>query len=371
MIAPMPSPIARASSSHAGPCAFRAAVGPLRVVAHERVARGERRCAHRVRDEPRVDVDAREAVARAGGCRGDHAATFRRTAGEPFRRARRACRRAGIAQAGPAYRATCERRSSSCSRLRAPSRSPGCSKTDQSSSTIDGDVGCVRLARVVVGAGRGGERDAGRRRHPPRLRRARRRRSRRSGSPTSTACKGKKRSSRSRSSACSTRPADRSIRAMRSSGAISCAGCSRRTTRCGRISPAARSMRPMRPTQSSFSDLASSDPDFRYVQGLSDAGIAVGFPDKSFKADQPLTREQMIAIKSGLDRGGVHKSYAKDDKLRALQPAGVEGQGQGLEDVRRARSRPTSGRSERRRRRRSTTSAARSARSRCSGRSSR
>ena len=65
--------------------------------------------------------------------------------------------------------------------------------------------------------------------------------------------------------------------------------------------------------QSSFPDLASSDPDFRYVQGLSEAGIAVGFPDKSFKADQPLTREQMIAIKSGLDRGGVHKSFAKDD----------------------------------------------------------
>jgi len=66
-------------------------------------------------------------------------------------------------------------------------------------------------------------------------------------------------------------------------------------------------------TQSSFSDLASSDPDFRYVQGLSDAGIAVGFPDKSFKADQPLTREQMIAIKSGLDRGGLHKSFATDE----------------------------------------------------------
>jgi hypothetical protein len=66
-------------------------------------------------------------------------------------------------------------------------------------------------------------------------------------------------------------------------------------------------------TQSSFSDLASSDPDFRYVQGLSDAGIAVGFPDKTFKADQPLTREQMIAMKSGLDRGGLHKSYATDE----------------------------------------------------------
>jgi hypothetical protein len=66
-------------------------------------------------------------------------------------------------------------------------------------------------------------------------------------------------------------------------------------------------------TQSSFSDLAPSDPDFAYIQGLNDAGVAVGFPDKTFKADQSLTREQMIAIKSGLDRGGVHKSFVKDD----------------------------------------------------------
>ena len=65
--------------------------------------------------------------------------------------------------------------------------------------------------------------------------------------------------------------------------------------------------------QSSFADVAPSDPDFAYIQGLSDAGVALGFPDKTFKGDQSLTREQMIAIKSGLDRGGVHKSFVKDD----------------------------------------------------------
>jgi hypothetical protein len=58
-----------------------------------------------------------------------------------------------------------------------------------------------------------------------------------------------------------------------------------------------------------LSDLPPGDPDFAYVQGLNDAGIAVGFPDKSFKPDAPLTREQMIAIKSGLDRGGVSASF--------------------------------------------------------------
>ncbi len=61
--------------------------------------------------------------------------------------------------------------------------------------------------------------------------------------------------------------------------------------------------------KSDLRDLPSSDPDFPYVQGLNDAGIAVGFPDKSFKPDAPLTREQMIAIKSGLDRGGVGASF--------------------------------------------------------------
>ena len=65
--------------------------------------------------------------------------------------------------------------------------------------------------------------------------------------------------------------------------------------------------------KSDLSDLQPSDPDFPYVQGLSDAGIAVGFPDKSFKPDQPLTREQMIAIKSGLDRGGVSPSFQKNN----------------------------------------------------------
>jgi hypothetical protein len=64
-----------------------------------------------------------------------------------------------------------------------------------------------------------------------------------------------------------------------------------------------------------LSDLPASDPDFPYVQGMNDAGIAVGFPDKSFKPDAPLTREQMIAIKSGLDRGGVSSSFqTKNDR---------------------------------------------------------
>jgi hypothetical protein len=57
--------------------------------------------------------------------------------------------------------------------------------------------------------------------------------------------------------------------------------------------------------KSEFTDLQPSDPDFTYIEGMNAAGVSVGFPDKTFKADQPLTHEQAIAIKAVLDRGGV------------------------------------------------------------------
>lgn len=61
-----------------------------------------------------------------------------------------------------------------------------------------------------------------------------------------------------------------------------------------------------------FKDVASSDPDFQYIQGLQDAGTSVGFPDKTFRPDQVLTREQMVAIKSVLDKGGIQDTKAAD-----------------------------------------------------------
>ena len=57
--------------------------------------------------------------------------------------------------------------------------------------------------------------------------------------------------------------------------------------------------------KSDFTDLQPSDPDFKFIEGLSEAGISVGFPDKTFRPEQPLTHEQAIAIKAVLDRGGV------------------------------------------------------------------
>jgi len=59
-----------------------------------------------------------------------------------------------------------------------------------------------------------------------------------------------------------------------------------------------------------FKDLPSSDPDFPYVQGMNDAGIAVGFPDATFKGDRPITREQAVAVKSLLDQGGLASEYS-------------------------------------------------------------
>jgi len=59
-----------------------------------------------------------------------------------------------------------------------------------------------------------------------------------------------------------------------------------------------------------FKDLPPTDPDFQYVQGMNDAAIAVGFPDGAFRADQPITREQAIAVKSLLDHGGLRDTFS-------------------------------------------------------------
>jgi S-layer homology domain len=64
--------------------------------------------------------------------------------------------------------------------------------------------------------------------------------------------------------------------------------------------------------KSSFPDITTSDPDFPYIQGMQDAGYSEGFPDKTFRPDQILTREQMFAIKNVFDRGSVDPGLVKD-----------------------------------------------------------
>ncbi len=61
--------------------------------------------------------------------------------------------------------------------------------------------------------------------------------------------------------------------------------------------------------KATFSDIPPTHPDSRYIQSMADAGYAIGYDDKTFKPDEPLTREQMIAIKAGLDHRGAFEEH--------------------------------------------------------------
>jgi outer membrane murein-binding lipoprotein Lpp len=70
--------------------------------------------------------------------------------------------------------------------------------------------------------------------------------------------------------------------------------------------------------QATFTDVPSTHPDFRYIQGVANAGIAVGYDETTFKPDQPLTREQMIAIKIGVDKGGIEDRILNPEKKETM-----------------------------------------------------
>lgn len=80
-------------------------------------------------------------------------------------------------------------------------------------------------------------------------------------------------------------------------------------------------IRPAEPgTPSSFTDVTEANPDFKFIQGMADAGWSVGFPDKTFRPDEVLTREQMIAIKNPIDwnnesYNGYQKAWSDADKI--------------------------------------------------------
>lgn len=67
-----------------------------------------------------------------------------------------------------------------------------------------------------------------------------------------------------------------------------------------------------------FTDLKPEHPSYKYVQALSNGGFSVGYENKTFKPDQPLTREEMIAIKHGVDGGEMYSDVSigfADEKL--------------------------------------------------------
>ncbi len=63
--------------------------------------------------------------------------------------------------------------------------------------------------------------------------------------------------------------------------------------------------------KATFSDVPSTHPDFPYIQGLANAGYSISDSDdeKTFKPEQVLTREQMLAMKVALDHRVPLESY--------------------------------------------------------------
>jgi hypothetical protein len=52
-----------------------------------------------------------------------------------------------------------------------------------------------------------------------------------------------------------------------------------------------------------FKDLPANHSAYKYAQAMANAGYSVGYEDGTFKPDQPITREEMIGMKVGVDLG--------------------------------------------------------------------
>ncbi|MBY0402340.1 MAG: S-layer homology domain-containing protein [Cyanobacteria bacterium] len=66
-----------------------------------------------------------------------------------------------------------------------------------------------------------------------------------------------------------------------------------------------------------YTDILPSDPAYKYVQAFGNAGFSVGYEDRTFKPNKILTREEMIAIKHGVDGGEMFSNVPtnfSDDK---------------------------------------------------------
>jgi hypothetical protein len=61
-------------------------------------------------------------------------------------------------------------------------------------------------------------------------------------------------------------------------------------------------------TTTTFVDVPPSNADFKYIQGLANAGFVIGKDATHFAPDKPITREEMIAIKVQVDEGGTIQS---------------------------------------------------------------
>ncbi|MGB7416762.1 MAG: S-layer homology domain-containing protein, partial [Thermosynechococcaceae cyanobacterium] len=73
-----------------------------------------------------------------------------------------------------------------------------------------------------------------------------------------------------------------------------------------------------------FTDISPEHPAYKYVQAFANGGYAVGYEDKTFRPDQPLTREEMIALKVGLDSGEAIKPLKDTRSITYADAAQVE-----------------------------------------------
>ncbi len=55
-----------------------------------------------------------------------------------------------------------------------------------------------------------------------------------------------------------------------------------------------------------FVDIPATHPDFKYIQGMANAGYVIGTDATHFTPDRPITREEMIAIKASRDESGAN-----------------------------------------------------------------
>lgn len=70
-----------------------------------------------------------------------------------------------------------------------------------------------------------------------------------------------------------------------------------------------------------FTDVPATHPDFPYIQGLLNTGFISGSDEKTFRPDQPLTREQMLAIKVVVDIGGINENLRNSKELSSNVPS--------------------------------------------------
>lgn len=60
-----------------------------------------------------------------------------------------------------------------------------------------------------------------------------------------------------------------------------------------------------------FVDVPPSNPNYKYIQGLADAGFVVGIDAKHFAPDRPITREELMAIYEGrVSNGGNYSNIS-------------------------------------------------------------